>query len=33
MSAEAQDQEEINVGVLQFVEHERLDQNYPGRFH
>lgn len=30
MSAEAQDQEEINVGVLQFVEHESLDQNYQG---
>lgn len=30
MSAEAQDQEAINVGVLQFVEHESLDQNYQG---
>ena len=30
MSAQAQDQEEINVGVLQFVEHESLDQNYQG---
>lgn len=30
MSAEAQDQEEISVGVLQFVEHESLDQNYQG---
>ena len=30
MSAQAEDQEEINVGVLQFVEHESLDQNYQG---
>lgn len=30
MSVQAQDQEEINVGVLQFVEHESLDQNYQG---
>lgn len=30
ISAEAQDQEAINVGVLQFVEHESLDQNYQG---
>lgn len=30
MSAQAQDQEEISVGVLQFVEHESLDQNYQG---
>ncbi|MBA5729335.1 ABC transporter substrate-binding protein [Aerococcaceae bacterium INB8] len=30
MTAEAQDQEAINVGVLQFVEHESLDQNYQG---
>ncbi|MBZ6527146.1 ABC transporter substrate-binding protein [Aerococcaceae bacterium DSM 111021] len=30
MSASAQDQEAINVGVLQFVEHESLDQNYQG---
>ncbi|MGO4941092.1 ABC transporter substrate binding protein [Ruoffia tabacinasalis] len=30
MSAQAQDQEAINVGVLQFVEHESLDQNYQG---
>lgn len=30
MSASAQELEPINVGVLQFVEHESLDQNYQG---